>query len=83
MTPTLKAVFAAFIGAAGSGMAQAQAPEHAILDIEWENSVAYFDDVSDPSRLVTSPGPAILAGFQWVTCMWRFCKAMERVLARS
>jgi hypothetical protein len=53
----LKAVFAAVIGAAGSGMAQAQAPEHAILDIEWENSVAYFDDVSDPSRLVTSPGP--------------------------
>lgn len=36
---------------------KAQAPEFATLDIEWENSVAYFDDVADLSRLATSPGP--------------------------
>jgi hypothetical protein len=27
------------------------------LDVEWENSVAYIDDLTDPSRLVTSPSP--------------------------
>jgi hypothetical protein len=57
MMRTLKAVMVAVFCAVASGMAQAQAPDSAILDIEWENSVAYFDDVTDTSRLVTSPGP--------------------------
>jgi hypothetical protein len=40
--------------------AWAQAPRPVTLDIEWENSVGYLDDLSDPSKLVTSPGiPAL------------------------
>ena len=38
-----------------ASQARAQAPEFVVLDVEWENSVAYFDDVGDASRLVTSP----------------------------
>jgi hypothetical protein len=40
-------VIAAALCAFAVGKAWAQAPEPAILDIEWENSVAYFDDVAD------------------------------------
>ena len=46
------------ICAIAAGQVWGQAPQYAILDIEWANSVAYFDDVTDASRLVTSPGPA-------------------------
>jgi hypothetical protein len=48
---------AAAICAIAAGQAWGQAPQYAILDIEWENSVAYIDDLTDPSRLVTSPSP--------------------------
>jgi hypothetical protein len=33
----------------------AQAP--VTLEIEWEDSVSYIDDLADPSKLVTSPSP--------------------------
>ena len=57
MMRTWKTIAAATFCALASGIARAQAPEFVILDIEWANEVAYFDDVADPSRLVTSPGP--------------------------
>src|SRR5713101_7529567 len=57
MTRTWKTLIAAALCAVAYSQGWAQAPEFAILDIEWENEVAYFDDVADPSRLVTSPGP--------------------------
>ena len=41
---------------AAVGRAWAQAPRGITLDIAWENSVGYLDDVPDPARLVTSPG---------------------------
>ena len=65
MTRTWKTTVAVSLCALASGIARPQAPEFAILDIEWENSVAYFDDLADPSRLVTSPGrvPAALRNF--------------------
>ena len=51
------AVFAAVACAVACRQGWAQAPEFAVLDVEWENSVAYYDDVAETSRLVTSPGP--------------------------
>src|SRR5688572_5541814 len=57
MTRTWKTIIAAALCALAFRQGWAQVPELAILDIEWENSVAYFDDVADASRLVTSPGP--------------------------
>jgi hypothetical protein len=50
------AIITAAFWAAGAS-AWAQAPEFTALDLEWENSVAYFDDVADLSRLATSPAP--------------------------
>ena len=57
MTRTWKTIIAAALCALAYRHGWAQAPEFAVLDVEWENSVAYFDDVADASRLVTSPGP--------------------------
>ena len=57
MTRTWKTIIGAGLCALASGMVRAQVPEFSILDIEWENSVAYFDDVADVSRLVISPAP--------------------------
>jgi len=57
MTRTWKPTIVAVLCTLAYGEGWAQAPEYAILDIEWENSVAYYDDVAEASRLVTSPGP--------------------------
>jgi uncharacterized protein (TIGR03437 family) len=51
---------------AGFGQAWAQAPQFATLDIAWENYVAYLNDVSDLSKIATSPGatsPSLLKNF--------------------
>src|SRR5437773_1783323 len=53
MTRKWKLFVGAFLCAVASW---GQAPQFT-LDIEWENSVAYFDDLSDPARLVASPSP--------------------------
>jgi hypothetical protein len=55
MSKNWRPYIAVAICAIGAGQAWAQASQFAILDIEWENSVAYIDDLADPSRLVTSP----------------------------
>jgi uncharacterized protein (TIGR03437 family) len=39
------------VGPAG----RAQAPQFATLEIEWENYVAYVNDLADPSKIGTSP----------------------------
>jgi len=57
MTKTWKTLLATALCAVAYRQGWAQAPESAVLDIEWENSVAYYDDVADTSRLVSSPGP--------------------------
>src|SRR5690242_13278473 len=57
MTITWKTLIAATLCAVAYSQSWALAPEFAILDIEWENSVGYFDDVADTSRLVSSPSP--------------------------
>ena len=56
MIKNLKPFVTSAICAIVVGQAWAQAPRTFTLDIEWENSVGYLDDVPDPSKLVTSPG---------------------------
>jgi len=51
---------------AGLTQTWAQAPQLTTLDIGWENYVAYLNDVSDPSRIGSSPGvtnPTTLKNF--------------------
>src|SRR6266849_5890338 len=48
-------IITAALCAAAFGRAWAQAPQFAVLDIEYENFVNYVNDVGDPSKLVTSP----------------------------
>jgi hypothetical protein len=52
-----KTYITAALCAVACGRTWAQAPQVATLDIEWENAVAYIDDLADPSKLVTSPNP--------------------------
>jgi uncharacterized protein (TIGR03437 family) len=56
MIQNLKPFVTSAICAIIVGRVWAQAPRPVTLDIEWENSVGYLDDVPDPSKLVTSPG---------------------------
>ena len=56
MITNLKPFLTSAICAIVTGQAWAQAPRAITLDIEWENSVGYLDDLPDPSKLVTSPG---------------------------
>jgi hypothetical protein len=51
-------IITAALCAAVFGRAWAQAPQFAVLDIEYENFVNYVNDVGDPSKLVTSPNVA-------------------------
>src|SRR3954454_3562028 len=52
-------MIAAVLYGAAFATAWAQAPQPAILDIEWENAVVYINDVADPSKLVGSAAPVI------------------------
>jgi uncharacterized protein (TIGR03437 family) len=60
MTRKWKPYITAAVCVVTVGQAWAQAPRAVTLDIEWENSVGYLDDLPDPSKLVTSPGIATL-----------------------
>jgi hypothetical protein len=50
-----KLFITAALWAAVFGRAWAQAPQFATLEIEWENYVAYTNDLADPSKLATAP----------------------------
>ena len=56
MIRKLKPFLTRAICAIAVGQAWAQPPRAVTLDIEWENSVGYLDDLPDPSKLVTSTG---------------------------
>jgi hypothetical protein len=58
MMQTFKSLAMVTLCAVAFGKGWAQTPDFAVLDIEWENSVAYIDDLADSSRLVTSTSPA-------------------------
>ena len=55
MIRKLKPFLTRAICAIAVGQAWAQPPRAVTLDIEWENSVGYLDDLPDPSKLVTQP----------------------------
>src|ERR1051326_1810300 len=59
MTRNLKTLFAlTFCSLTYRGAIQAQpAPPTTILEIDVENSVQYFEDTSDLTKLATVPGP--------------------------
>jgi hypothetical protein len=50
-----KLLAASVLTAFGADMVRSQTPQFATLDIEWENYVAYLDDLADPSKLASSP----------------------------
>ncbi len=50
-----KRLISATVCAAGLAQTWAQAPQFVTLDVEWENSVIYFGDVTDVAKFATSP----------------------------
>ncbi|HLJ13901.1 MAG TPA: hypothetical protein VKV15_05345 [Bryobacteraceae bacterium] len=52
-------VLASFCAIA-AGQARAQAPQFAVLNIEFENAVTYIDDIGDPNKFASSPVPLTL-----------------------
>src|SRR5260370_41982551 len=58
MLPHWKTAFATALWAAAcSQSALAQAPPITVIQIDTENHVRYVDDVGDPSKFATLPGP--------------------------
>ena len=57
MGRTLNAHAMIFCALVSWGTARAQVPPPSVLVLDFENTVRYYEDVSDPSRFATVPGP--------------------------